>query len=776
MNKIKNYLIGLVCVLMGCLCTACSNDDLDTNQYKGGVSLNVFGPSPVMRGGELRFIGSGMDQVTAVVIPGCGEITDIKVISENEIRVTVPQDAEPGLVTLKSPKGDITTITQLTFEEPIVLEALSPDPVKPGKQLTLTGDYLNLIKSVIFTDGVAVDEDDFAQHTRKTIVLTVPAEAQTGQIILSDATSLDEEDGTIPNYIYSEDELGIVLPSASSAVDLTSAKPGDIIEIVGSDLDLVKKIVMPSGEELEFSYVNDGGKESIIFTLPVGATDGAIVMIPASGVKVAIANLGMALPEQVVADPANELREGDVITLKGVNMELVTDITFPGAEENVTPDEQSATEVKVTVPAGTVTGDILLNTASGTSISVAIETQKPEFIAFAEAEVSLGNDVVIQGKNLDLVATVKYTGGASVEVKPTSSTELTVAMPTSDVESGVLTLVMGNGESIETEALTVALPEFCYITELPGEDVELKGGTVVSLNVENSDKLTDVQVKGQSVQYIINGNTLYFEIPASATSKTPLTLVSENGSISYNLAFIPASEVEIVIFNTLTDLGSWDEPRVYIDASVFSEDLPDNAKLVVYFAQKEEWGQVQFNDGDWKTVDFAELEGAYLTTNNAGGKEVTMVELSLTSAICQHFRENKGMILQGQNWIISKLAIKYKVSLKETIWSGEWTCSSWNGNQDLAWGGYDWSTFEVGQKIYFTFDSVDPTSGWGCISPRQGTNWGSLSSVGQIDFVPSAETQTIEFIPNATDVEQLQTQGGLVITGDGYILKKVEIE
>jgi len=73
MNKIKNYLIGLVCVLMGCLCTACSNDDLDTNQYKGGVSLNVFGPSPVMRGGELRFIGSGMDQVTAVVIPGCAE-------------------------------------------------------------------------------------------------------------------------------------------------------------------------------------------------------------------------------------------------------------------------------------------------------------------------------------------------------------------------------------------------------------------------------------------------------------------------------------------------------------------------------------------------------------------------------------------------------------------------------------------------------------------------------------------------------------------------------
>ncbi|MDE6270789.1 MAG: hypothetical protein K2M12_08075, partial [Muribaculaceae bacterium] len=43
--------------------TSCSDDDkYNTEQYKGGVSLNVFGPSPVARGGELRFLGSGMDQ------------------------------------------------------------------------------------------------------------------------------------------------------------------------------------------------------------------------------------------------------------------------------------------------------------------------------------------------------------------------------------------------------------------------------------------------------------------------------------------------------------------------------------------------------------------------------------------------------------------------------------------------------------------------------------------------------------------------------------------
>ena len=95
-------------ILLGCLSfSACDDgDEEDTNQYKGGISLNVFGPSPVARGGELRFLGSGMDKIQSISIPGCGEITDIEVISANEIRVTVPQTAVVGYVTLKTPTGN----------------------------------------------------------------------------------------------------------------------------------------------------------------------------------------------------------------------------------------------------------------------------------------------------------------------------------------------------------------------------------------------------------------------------------------------------------------------------------------------------------------------------------------------------------------------------------------------------------------------------------------------------------------------------------------------
>ena len=97
MNKTyKLSALWMMClILLGCLSfSACDDgDEEDTNQYKGGISLNVFGPSPVARGGELRFLGSGMDKIQSISIPGCGEITDIEVISANEIRVTVPQTA-----------------------------------------------------------------------------------------------------------------------------------------------------------------------------------------------------------------------------------------------------------------------------------------------------------------------------------------------------------------------------------------------------------------------------------------------------------------------------------------------------------------------------------------------------------------------------------------------------------------------------------------------------------------------------------------------------------
>ncbi len=145
MNIFKHIYSLLAVALVGLSLAACSEDNLDTNQYKGGVSLNAFGPNPVMRGGVLRFVGSNLDQVASVQIPGVSPITNYEVIKAgvpSEIRVTVPKDGpEVGIVSLTT-KDNQTLVTQreLTYTEPIEFEGFSPASVMPGDIVTIKGD------------------------------------------------------------------------------------------------------------------------------------------------------------------------------------------------------------------------------------------------------------------------------------------------------------------------------------------------------------------------------------------------------------------------------------------------------------------------------------------------------------------------------------------------------------------------------------------------------------------------------------------------------------
>lgn len=663
MNKIYNFsALNMMCLLIfGCLLfTACDNgDELDTNQYKGGISLSAFGPCPVARGGELRFLGSGMDKVQSVSIPGCGEITDIKVVDNKEIRIIVPQTAEPGLVVLKTPSGEIKTKTPITYSEPIDLESLSPNPVKPGDVLTIKGEYLNLIQEVIFPDNMIVAKADFVSQKREEIQVKVPAEAKSGKIIISDTSSEDQD--AIPNWIYS-DVLSIILPSVEAPLDLTAKKPGDVITIEGEDFDLVQKVLMPNGDEVEFTVEeiaaaaktkSNVNKYELSFILPDNTSDGAIVMVPASGVPVVIANIGMALPADVVATPATGIRGGSEITLTGINMELVTTVTFPGVEEPVEPASKSATEVKVVMPEAAVSGDLSLNTASGASVPVAIATLKPEFMSFANSAVSLGSDVTIQGKNLDLVTKVIYTGGAEVEVTPASATELTASMPTMGTESGALTLVMGNGEMVETGSLTINAPEFCYIPVLPGEDEELKGGDIITIAVENGDKLIGVEVDGKAVQYIIKDNKLIIDVPQLANANTKVKLISSNGTVEYPIAFIPATDIKIDVWKGSLDMAAWSVNHEMKPNSMFVDaGLEAGMTLRLYFDVYGGDSKIKLFDGHWGKL----FEGNEIVPDSDGVITLS-VDADLATKLTTLIDWGYSFIIQGTDCTLTKITI-----------------------------------------------------------------------------------------------------------------------
>lgn len=659
MNKTYKFpALWMMCLMLfSCLTfTACDNgDDEDTNQYKGGISLNVFGPSPVSRGGVLRFLGSGMDKVTAVVIPGCDDITDIEVVSDTEIRVTVPQTAQPGLVVLKTPKGDITTKTELTFTEPIALEAFAPAEVKPGSELTITGEYLNLIKEVIFADEVTVPADEFVSQSRQEIKVIVPDSAQTGKFILSDGAE-------IPNWIYSEGELEVTLPSVEAPLDLVDKKPGDVIRVSGKNFDLVKKVQMPNGDEVEFTMTASSEGDELTFTLPDNVSDGEVTVLPASDVKVVVATVVVATPSNVVAVPAVNLRGGDMITLKGTNMDLVTDVTFPGVEEAVGLESQNSTEIKVLMPAAAISGDLQLNTNSGKATAVSIATAKPENISYSAATVPAGEALTVKGINMDVVSAVVFSGNVEVTVSDATATAISLTVPTT-AETGALLLKMANGESVEAPSLTIEKPVCAYLPALPDKLVR---GRIVELEIVNADKLTNVLLNESSVQYINDAakGVLMLNVPAELDGTYSLKLISSNGEIAYDVLVVANEET---VWAGPLDISWGDGGRVLVPAVSFAK-VTAGTVMKVYFDQKDQtWAQAQFNYGDWSGITFSLFDTTMVPTDIYGWSfESRVMELTLTQEILDNIQAkqgdcedqtNVGIIIQGSDLTFTKITI-----------------------------------------------------------------------------------------------------------------------
>lgn len=423
MNKIYKFSawwMACLVLLSSLTFTACETNDVDTNQYRGGISLNVFGPSPVLRGGELRFLGCGLDQVASVLIPGCDAITDIQLISAEEIRVIVPQTALPGYVTLMLRNGEsIVTKTQLTYSEPVSIESFSPESVRPGDVLTIKGDYLNLMSQVIFAEDVIVSDEmvveeetteatsKFLKHTRNEIQVRVPEEARSGKIILSDGAE-------IPNRLYSEVELQVVLPSVAEVADYNNIKPGAAMTVTGENFDLVKEVRMENGEKVEFEFSAEN--KTLQFTLPANAVSGFIYVVPASGVRIPVASIELAKPGNFSC-ATSDVAAGGQITIQGENLDLVSAVIFTGEVEGEIIS-QSPEQLFVSVPTLAQSGSVTFKMANGEQISgLNLTINQPcHIVSSLEEDFEAGKEMIVEVENGELLTGVKING---VEVEHT---------------------------------------------------------------------------------------------------------------------------------------------------------------------------------------------------------------------------------------------------------------------------------------------------------------------------------------------------------------------
>lgn len=667
MKKISKIFAMLVVALVGLSLTACNDgDDLSTDQYGNDISLQSFGPCPVLRGGTLYLYGTNLDQIESVNLPGADPITAYEIIQSgynSKISIQVPAEkCEPGQIVLKTKKGgEITSVSPITYREDIEItkffvgnEGTMVGNV--GDVVTIKGDYLNLMHGVIFAGSDTIKEAEFVGHDRYTIQVKIPAEAHTGVITLTDTI----KDGT---SLETKEELTINIPEATPIKD-RNIKAGEVLSIKGASFDQIASVKF-EGATVDAADFKSQSVAEITVAVPAKATDGTFYVVTKSGIEVPVGNIITVVPTQLVATP-NPVKNGAEITITGKDMDLITGIAFPNAATSQL-NKVETTKVTSTVPEDAQEGNITLSLANGKTVTVAYTLVKPTVASCTPAAITAGDKTIIKGTDLDLVASITFPGDVEQTVEKfaaQNANAIAVTVPAACAGTG-FKLNLKNGTTIEMkDALSIKAatdPAIASIT--PGEAT---AGSTITITGKNFQNIQNLYIGSYKVnRYTSRTNTeIVCQVPANAEVGTyKIVMEDPDGNKIEGPEFkvVPA-EKDIATITTNMDNSAIKYPYNFTwdDTGRFRIMKADLIKLgvklgskMLFYKEAGATGQVQINNANWGGID---------TVSDWNGDQNCVVKvfdaamMEAVNSISDGWSDT-AFILQGDMKNVTKIAI-----------------------------------------------------------------------------------------------------------------------
>lgn len=612
----------LVVALVGLSLTACNDgDDLSTDQYGNDISLQSFGPCPVLRGGTLYLYGTNLDQIESVNLPGADPITAYEIIQSgynSKISIQVPAEkCEPGQIVLKTKKGgEITSVSPITYREDIEITQFYVGNEgtlvgNVGDVVTIKGDYLNLMHGVIFAGSDTIKEAEFVGHDRYTIQVKIPAEARTGVITLTDTI----KDGT---SLETKEELTINTPEATPIKD-RNIKAGEVLSIKGSSFDQIVSVKF-EGATVDAADFESQSAVEITVKVPAKATDGTFYVVTKSGIEVPVGNIITVVPTQLVATP-NPVKNGAELTITGKDMDLITGIAFPNAATSQL-NKVETTKVTATVPedAQESTKDangIILSLANGKTVTVAYTLVKPTVASCTPAAITAGDQTIIKGTDLDLVKSITFPGDVEQTVEKfaaQNTNAIAVTVPAACAGTG-FKLNLKNGTTIELkDALSIkAATDPAIASVTPGEAI---AGSTITITGKNFQNIQNLYIGSYKVnRYTSRTNTeIVCQVPANAEVGTYKIVMEDPDGNKFEgpeFKVVPA-EKDIATLTTNMDNSAIKYPYSFTwdDTGRFRIMKADLIKLgvkigskMLFYKETSATGQVQINNANWGTID-----------------------------------------------------------------------------------------------------------------------------------------------------------------------------
>ena len=434
------------------------------------------------------------------------------------------------------------------------------------------------------------------------------------------------------------------------------------------------------------------------------------------------------------------------IRITGTNLESVSQVVFPG--EGATVEKAAFNKVDkqniyVNVPDESVPGKIKLIVGGETVATSVTPITFEEPISVTSVSpttgLSAGDEVTVKGDYVYNIYQAVFTSGvtgAAVEAEDftyVSRREIRFRVPLA-AESGVITFNDGADWTLEYET-----------------PLEILSATYTALSTSTPDFGQQIQITGTNLHTV---ETIMF--PGGVT--TEFTVSDDHKTITTT---IPAETKSGAITMVL-----------YSGASITTDEytVPTIAITSVSKDKDIKVGDVIVLTGEnFDRIETVTLPGYGILADD----EYTISGNKLTFTVPEGMTDGNLELYQNSFITVTQKLMMYSEAPETVIWAGNFEIGSWNaGMQDLAWGGYDWSTAKPGQvlTIYLTPNWVE---GWSQIRVGNGS-WAALPGTLDVNPLEQGDTKFTVTLTQAM-IDEMVANGGLVICGAWFTITKITL-
>jgi hypothetical protein len=442
------------------------------------------------------------------------------------------------------------------------------------------------------------------------------------------------------------------------------------------------------------------------------------------------------------------ITRGATMRLTGTQLNNVKEVLFPEGNKKLTPATtyisgeftlQNSEEMTVTIPDQCVPGKLRLVTNDGQTIESASNITFAEEIkasSITPNPIHPGEVVSIKGDYVWNIGQVVFFDHVTVDAEDfllNTRSEIQVIVP-AEAKTGDVAYNDGSDGAENISICTLTIDEI-KATGVSNPNPEF--GEEITITGENLDLVTSIDfpaVADVPFQVANDGKSVRVTVPDNTVS----------GSVTLNSASGITTSVDIAV------------PL----ASVSSTEPVKDVKV----------GQTITIKGD----KLDRIIHLILPAIDGAFTDFTQTATQITFVVPEGMGDGKVTLVQHENYSIESDKISmYSEAPETTIWAGNFEIGEWNaGMQDLAWGGYDWSTAQVGQvlTVYLT---PNMSAGWSQIRIGNGS-WAALPGTADVNPLTAEDTKFSVTLTQAM-IDELVNAGGLVICGAYFTVTKITL-